>query len=241
TMGAVRKAGVVVTMIAMLVATPARAEPQAVCSEAYVQGQRLQNRQKLVEAREHFTRCIEVCSGTFARECRDWLHELDKRIPTLVVRPEDPDGADVPSASVRIDDAVVPSGRDASPTPLDVGAHRLRIEGTGFVAIDRQITVEEGAAGRVLQGKIGRLHPEPPPKSLVPTPPPGPEHGRTRPIPWTVYALGGVALAATAAFTFFAIRGENTRSSLDDSHCAPRCAVPEVDRMRQSYSFADVS
>ena len=222
---------------------PARAEPQAACSEAYVQGQRLQNRQKLLAAREHFTRCAELCSAAFARECRDWLRELERRIPSVVVRPEDPEGADLQTASVAIDGVAVRSGRDAAPTPLEVGAHRVRVESAGFIPIEQAFDAEEGTAARVLELRMDRAAPVVRDRPVETTAPAKvvAESPTTRPVPWTAYALGGLALVGAAGFTVFAVRGENERSTLDDRQCAPRCPIADVDRMRQSYLFADVS
>jgi hypothetical protein len=60
----------------------------------------------------------------------------------------------------------------------------------------------------------------------------------TRPIPWTVIAAAGVAVAATGAFAYFGVRGLNERSDLDS--CRGSCSHDAIETAKTHLIVADV-
>src|SRR5262249_2336303 len=127
------------------------------------------------------------------------------------------------------------------PVFLDVGNHRLKIESDGYVPVERDIVAADGETGRVVAVTMQHV----PVATTTDTPPVAKveesDVKRSRPIPWTVYALSGVAIAGAAGFTVFGLQGDSARSNLDSKGCAPHCPSDDVDRMSRNYLIADVA
>src|SRR5262249_40486702 len=63
----------------------------------------------------------------------------------------------------------------------------------------------------------------------------------TRPTAGTVYALGGVGVAALGVFSGFAISGLSARGDLDEKNCRPNCPEADLDVVRGRFLVADIS
>jgi hypothetical protein len=226
----------------LLVAGRASAAP-ASCTEPYVRGQQLKNRGKLVPARVELQACVQACTGTFLVECKQWIQEVDRKLPTVVVRAESPSGEDLPRTRVSIDGVAVRAELDGKPIPIEIGSHMVRLEAEGFTPVEREIVGVEGEAGRILAVTLQPTAPAKPAGARLATTdtPPAPETGPRRPIPIPVFVLGGVALVGGVGFTLFGLQGNATRSDLESRNCAPRCPIDDADAMDRSYLFADIA
>jgi hypothetical protein len=72
-----------------------------------------------------------------------------------------------------------------------------------------------------------------------PVPRPEPTAARERPVPWPVYALGGLGITSFAFFGSFGTAGVIERGSLGS--CRPTCSESDVDSVRTKYTVANVA
>ncbi len=78
----------------------------------------------------------------------------------------------------------------------------------------------------------------------VPQQPPGPEPGQgasKRPVPWPVYAAGGVSLVAFGTFALFAANAQGRLDDLDRAGCKPFCDPSDVEKTDRAAVVADVA
>jgi len=229
----------------------AHAQQANACGDSYVRAQRLRADGKVLAARDELAHCKQVCSGTFRSECSEWFGEVEPRVPSIVLRVQDPAGEDLSDVRVYVDGVLVATSQEGRPLDLEVGKHQLRLEHEPYARIEREIVAIDSEARRLMvvrferpsAGLQGRAADRP--AASLPTQPGGGadvgESREARPIPWYVFALGGASLAATAFFVGFGLDGRSTMNTLDAAGCRPGCASDQVDRMRTSYLVADVS
>src|ERR1700678_4573205 len=75
-----------------------------VCIAASTDGQTLRKQGRLLAAREEMIACArDACPPIVRSHCARWLSEVDAATPSVVVRAEDPAGADVMGARLFID------------------------------------------------------------------------------------------------------------------------------------------
>jgi hypothetical protein len=225
--------------------TPAHAgsEDMKACAAAAEKGQRLRNDGKLKEAREQLVICARnVCPGVIRKDCEPLLNELDSRVPTVVIAAKDAAGNDVIDVRVTIDGTVVASKLDGKAITIDPGAHTIRYEHDGSVAIDANVLVHDGEKDHVLNVVFEPIAAKKEDGTPVPVEkekekPQQPEKSGP---PIGGFVLGGVGVVAVGSFVFFDL---SAKSSADDlrTTCAPRCAQSDVDSINTKIIVADVS
>src|SRR5580692_7308798 len=114
---------------ALLTVSSAWADEKQVCSDAYQQAQKLREAHKLVTAREQMKVCARAeCPGFIAKDCADWLKDVELRIPSVVLTGKNAAGADVTDMKVSIDGAPLVSKLDGLAVDVDPGAHTFAFE-----------------------------------------------------------------------------------------------------------------
>jgi hypothetical protein len=118
-----------------------------ICLDAAKAGQELRDQTKLVEAKSRFQRCAQAtCPSAVARDCIQWLSEVETRIPRLALRVR-MDGRDVTSARASIDGSSVPMfGRGAE---LNPGNHSVRVILEDGTELQRDVVLREGELNRI--------------------------------------------------------------------------------------------
>ncbi|UQA56920.1 hypothetical protein [Polyangium aurulentum] len=203
----------------------AREETKRACIDASEQGQELRDHGKLLEARERFRACsAAACPQIVRKDCAGWLVDVEERIPTVVLGARDPDGRDLAAVRVVVDGAPLVDALDGQAIPLDPGVHSVRFEWTGGAPVDLRVVLREGEKRRALDAQFLRA----------------PVAAPSRPVPIAPIVLGGVALAAGAAFTGLALSAKSDFDHLQAT-CAPHCAPAEVDPVRAKLVAANVS
>ena len=244
-----KRVALVAGFLTILAPAVAQGAPGRACGEVYVAGQELRNAGRLLASRERFVRCTQICSGTFLRECRDWLRDVEARIPSIVVQALGPDGSEVAGVRVSIDGVRSPRP-EGDPIDLDSGSHRVKVEADGYEPFERDVVAVEGESRRLVSVTLRRIEARVLPEDVAPKPedprPPEPQLDAPRPrearaVPWIVFALGGVAVASAAVWGTFALAGNHVRSDLDALRCAPHCDPGRVDTFRRDYLVADVA
>jgi hypothetical protein len=224
------------------VARSAEATPTSTreCLAAHEEAQTARHANKLWDARGRFVACsTEACPVDIRKECSTQLDELDARLPSIVVDVRD-HGVSTADARVSVDGALAAERLTGAAIPVDPGTRVLRVECRGGRVREQTILLSEGDKLHRLvvdcDGDSGAAeHPSPPATREPPSPPP-----RSRAIPAATWILGGIAVAALAGFTTFAVLGRSKESSLADS-CRPHCTDDQVAPAHTRYLIADVS
>lgn len=153
----------------------------------------------------------ERCPLAIAADCRAWLDELARLMPTLIVVIE----GEAPETALRVelDGASVQLQEPPSPIELWPGAHRLRFELPGAKPIELNFSLAKGEKNHIERVRFAR----------PPAPPtPAPTRVTTRPVPKSTYWLSAGALAAFATSTAFLVSALNEHDDARDI-CAPNC------------------
>ena len=229
--------GLIAIGIALASVSSAEAKPpdvKAACVAASTQGQAQRDAAKLKAARDQFVLCArDECPGVVRKYCAEWLSDVERRIPSVVLRAQSGDGNDVADAQVSIDGALVANGLDGSAITVDPGAHDVRYERPGELPVTEHVVVVEGERGRVLIGHFPTKSAPPETIAVAPT-------SDARSIGPITYVLGGVGVLGIAGFAYFGITANGDLSHLR-STCAPFCATADLDSARHEALFADIS
>jgi hypothetical protein len=226
-------------------ARAAAGQARAECLAAHREAQVLRRDGALIAARAKLLVCGQAsCPGVLRADCTGWLADLERELPSIVVRAFDA-GGDVTDVVVTIDGVVVRDGLDGRPIELDPGAHALRCARTGGITVERQLLVSVGERARPVAIDLS-----PPPSSPPPTPPtttptttpkpPAPRPAQPTTAPVGAWVAGGAAAVAVATAAVSATLGLLERSALTDT-CAPFCADDVVLPVRVKYAVADVA
>jgi hypothetical protein len=238
---------VALTLVSYAAPRLARAEPtsKSACLAAYEQAQVQRHDGKLKAALEQLNVCARAeCPEAVRADCVPWLGEVDKSVPSVVLEARTEHG-DVTVARVLLDGVLLVDHLDGKAIDLDPGPHTFRFEVDGRDAIEEQVVLAEGQKNRVVLATWTPpvvTPPPPPPEThpVLPPPPPADEGPRERPVPVSVYVLGGMGVLGIGGFAAFAGAGLAQKSSLGTS-CAPFCASGDLSSAKTLFALADAS
>jgi hypothetical protein len=211
-----------------------RADETDRCSAAYESAQRLRNETKLLAAREALIACNHpTCPADLRKDCVEWLDEVNRSLPSVVVQAIDSAGCDLVDGRLRIDDRLMTDRFNGKPVELDPGVHVATIEQRApHASISRRFVLSAGDKNRPLTASFAE------PGAVCGVPKRRHEDTELRPVPWFVYALGGAGLLSLGISSGFYASGFSKKGTLDD--CRPACASRDVDSMRQTFLVGDV-
>jgi hypothetical protein len=237
------KLGTHVLALALVLASNAHAENGA-CQDAFATAPASVRDGRFVAARQALERCsADSCPAAMRPLCLEDLRQLEPRIPSVVFEAKSSDGRDRVNVRVMEGDRVLVEKLDGRGVDLDPGLHTFRFESTGSAPVVTEVLLHEGEKARPIVATLVELR-------EVSAPPKAPEpkalpfvRDTARPIPWTVYAAGGVALAASAAWAYFGIDGISERSALGSciGHCDPGAVQTATDHLYAADVFMAVS
>ncbi|NOU29311.1 MAG: hypothetical protein HOO96_15525, partial [Polyangiaceae bacterium] len=179
------------------VASAAPTKEQCVASHGL--GQDLREKGQLVQARKTFLACAQAsCPGVVQADCARFSEEIERITPSVSFAARDAKGADLPAASVYVDDQLVATRLDDGKSyDIDPGRHVVRFvqEGTETTL---KIVLSQGEKGRTVLGTFAELHGDvskaAPKAAPSASPPPSPEQPEThRPTLPLVVTLAGAA------------------------------------------------
>ena len=224
----------------VILSTPsANALTKAECVKASDLGQDLRDQGRLQAARERFLTCgLGTCPAVVRAQCQEWLADVDRRLPTVLLRVRDDAGLDVVDAQVSIDGVTASQGVDGRSFPLDPGAHVFRFEAAGREVAELKAVIRERDKDRLLDVTMHQAAP-----SLVEAPAPAPTPSAPRAsatIPVLTAVSGSVAVVGGVLFVYF---GSDAKSRVDHlrATCAPDCAPADVAAARHQAEIANVS
>jgi hypothetical protein len=224
-----RIASVVVFALSVASAQHAHAETATeTCIDATVEGQKLQRDGKLMGARERFLVCSSsTCPADVVSRCERWARGVTELVPSIVTVARDDAGHDLPDVRVTIDDRP-PQAPSARAIELDPGEHRVRFERRGARTIEQRVVLHDAEKNRLVVGEF------PSPKPLGPST----DKSTTRPVPATVWVLGGIGIVGLASFGVFAAKGANDRTT---HHCDTGCPTAQKNDVDAELRAADIS
>lgn len=231
-------AGLTATLLAARVA-PAQSVDRQACVDAYEGAQTATKRHQIARARQQVSVCLATtCPSVLRSECAQWMKDLEARQPTVVLQCTGPDGKPAPNATVRLDGAPLPHALDGNALDMDPGSHELVFSLPGERPLTVRAVVREGEK---LQRVTGAFPVRTPLAVVLPPAAPAPARAMIarRPVPWTVYALGGLGIAGTGAFAGLGVWGNAGKHDLRD--CKPDCSGDATGEVRDRYIAADVA
>jgi hypothetical protein len=186
----------------------ARAEDMAVCQDSYVAGQR---RYKLehdfLGAREQLLLCAKTCPDELRVSCGQWLTEIGRELPSIVVKAKDGGGHDVLDATIEVDGKAASGALDGTPIDLNPGEHTIRVLRPRRPAAQETVVLHPGERLRVVEVWTEA-------REAISVP-------MRRPIPLAAFILAGVSAASLASFGVFA--AWSTVEFDRTSTCTPSC------------------
>jgi hypothetical protein len=206
------------------------------CMAAASDGQEVRDQGHLVEARAYFQKCAQSeCPAPIPTFCGDWLVDVGRKIPTLVVRVVDDKGQDVTDASVVLDERTV--GLDGRAVEVDPGRHHIRISRPGSKAFETEIIAAQGEKDRII---VAKLIAEELPATLPPLPPARPEPSARGRVPAASLIAWSIGAAGLFSFSVFGIKARLDYDSYESS-CGQRCTISDRDSVATTVSIADAS
>jgi hypothetical protein len=203
------------------------------CVDAYEAAQLAMRRAQLANARAQIRVCLEdACPGLLRTDCAQWLKDVDARQPTIVLEMKGERGETLSDVAVTMDGAPLAERIDGRGLEVDPGEHTLVFTPRGRAPVELKYVVKEGEKLQRVTAELPRRV-EPPEAGD-----PAAKSTAKAPIPWTVYALGGLGLAAAGGFAYFGLSGLGKKDDLEA--CKPDCAHDDVVAVRTRFIAADV-
>lgn len=233
-------------------ASSVRAEDskKAECASAYEKSQEFRTQNKLQKARELLVVCAEPSCPTFVQtDCAQWLAEVDKDMPSIVIVAKDKDGEAVTAVKVSIDGELVASELDGKAITVNPGKHKLHFEMEGVSPVDQPLIARQGEKDREIKvsfrpGAEDKADSSPYAGGAADAgdqPPAEDEKKGPGPLRLPAYIAGGVGAAGLISFAVFGIMASGAQSDLEGSGCKPNCSPSEVDSIKTKYLIANIS
>ncbi len=215
------------------------ADDREKCVASYEKAQSLRKKSQLLEARAELSVCVQPsCPAVLRTDCSQWIEEVERDTPTLVVSVTGKDGRDVVVAQVLLDGQPAAAQIDGKPIRTNPGPHTVRVEIPGEAAKQETVVLTEGQKNRAVLVTYAQDKPAQPVAAPVLTRAPEvPE----APVPTLTWVLGAVGVAGLASFGVFAGMGASKRSDLDAKKCKPHCNPDDVSPMNRDFLIADIS
>lgn len=227
--------------------TPSAAVDKVACVEAAEAGQRLRSHGELVSARDHLLVCASLdCPKIVSQDCTGWLGEVQRTLPSVVIKARDESGEPLRDVSVSVDGRVLPERAPTAAIDLDPGNHTFRCERAGFAEAETQAAVAAGERGREIVCQLVALTGSPTESLGPPAPPlalreiPVSSVSTRGGLPWVVWPLGGVGIAGIGGFVVLALSAKSDEDTLSHQ-CAPNCTASQVHPIGVKFAEADVS
>src|SRR5262249_6117205 len=156
-----------VTALAVLFSSrDARADDdvKAACAAAYEQAQVHQAAGRLKEAKSTLSGCLqEACPAFIQADCGQWLSDVDRALPTVVLPAKNVKGEDVVAVRVTVDGTVLTEMLDDNEIAMDPGTHVFRFEMDGAAPVEQRVLIRKGEKYRMLEVRFAPLAASSPP------------------------------------------------------------------------------
>lgn len=132
---------------AALFAGPAAADAptKQECVVANESAQDLQRSGRLLQARLQLLTCAaSACPGAVRQDCADRLQAVGQALPTVVLIPKDPGGADASAAALAVDGVAQTVMLDGTAIAVDPGPHTFTVALAGRPTVSLRLLLKEG-------------------------------------------------------------------------------------------------
>ncbi|HEX6273652.1 MAG TPA: hypothetical protein VFZ53_11435 [Polyangiaceae bacterium] len=223
---------------------PSEHEMRESCLANHEQAQLRRIEQRLVGARAAARACaVTACPAAIRSDCSEWVGELSKLIPTVLLIAESGRG-ELENVRVTLDGMLLTEKLDGTAMEIEPGPHLLRFEHGSEPPIERRIDVPEGEKGFMVRVRFaGEAPPAVPVAPVAPAtapPPVAPRDPGTRPVPVLTYVFGGVAIAAAGTSAVLAANAFSEKSKATEE-CAPNCDEARIDDIHGRFVAADIA
>jgi len=241
-------------------ASNAAAGELEMCVDSHTEGQVLENKGQLLEARAQFLFCVsDACPDVVRNECSALLQELEPKVPTVVLGASTPSGNDETTVDVFVDGTKFTDVLDGRAIPINPGQHVLEFRTADGRKTSKTVVIREGERARSIVVELANPEPpsvfgvDPPPSASEPKsssiaepnaparddPTGEPPVDTDEEFDWTnsytAYALWGVAAGALGAFIGLGLAG-----TAEGDECTPNCTPDQVQSVQTKYNVADV-
>ena len=208
------------------------------CVAQHESARQLRLQEHWLAARAAMSGCAaERCPLAIASDCRAWLDELERVLPTLliVVEREEPT-VDPSLLRVELDGKALLLPEPPTPLELLPGAHHLRFELGSRPAIERNFVLQRGEKNHLEQVRFVRQPAPPVLASAAQAAPRAP----VRPVTPATYWFSGGALAAFGGSV--ALLALGVREHRDAQvQCAPACDRATRNSIESKLVLADIA
>ena len=209
-----------VLLVSLFVAGRASAVETQACLEASQKGQDARDSGKLIESRLYFTTCADAaCPRPVPSYCLDWIKDVSRRIPSLVIRVTDAQGRDLVDVTTKIDGVTIGTKLDGRPVEVKPGNHRIELE-SGGARTEQTLLVVESEKGRVITAKLDTGGRALPVATTAVTTPELPAAASDRPVPVTSWVAWGVGAVALVAFGVFGLKAKSDFDGYQSTGCS---------------------
>ena len=240
------KGKVIAAIACAAVALSSSASAGSTCVSAADKGQDQRAAGKLKEARATFLGCAQsTCKEVIRNDCERWIREIDKDIPSIVVRVTDARKHDVLGVTLTIDDA--PLERDGSaPVLVDPGPHVVRARTAAGDVAESKAHVVVGEHARIVDVRFDRAleedgsrYAEPLQPAAKPEEPSEVTKGPSLVLPLTLGAVGVVALGTFGVFQW---QGRRDFAELENGCGRTRsCTDAETAPVKEKFAISIVA
>jgi len=225
-----------VALVALSARPTAAAEPVDQCIHGFEAAQVERDRGHLNRARELLSLCAqEACPTVIRQDCREWLFDIEQRIPSVVLRARTADGPDLADVRVYADGELLTDRLDGRPLRLDPGARRLLWEYSGYESVVTDIIVREGEKNRFVSATFSR-------RDIAAGGDAGgvADAGGIGAVPSAAWVAGGVGVVGLGTFVILGLSVEGREEAMLSS-CAPDCSDDRVHRLERDALLANVA
>lgn len=228
-----RRAVLASVVASLALATPARAfadETVRACIDQSTAAQGQRDAGKLLAARRSMIACArDECPTIVRAQCARWLAQLEPTVPSVVVRAQDADGADVMDARVLVDER--PVRLDGRPVPLDPGPHAVTAVRADGARAEERVLLVVGERARVVTVRFPGGAPAPGTAVAGAT-------TTSRRVPAGAWLLGGLGVAMLGAGAYFLAAASDQLNHLKAT-CSPDCTSAATQPGRTDAALAD--
>ena len=220
--------------------TKAHGADDVTCATAYEGAQRYRLAGKLREARHELLVCSQdTCRRGLQSDCREWLQQVEKELPTVVFEVRDDHDRETFQARVHLDDTLILTRLDGAATTVDPGEHRLRFELPTGGQQEVTFLARQGEKNRKIMVSFAPTTATIKPPVEVPrTTSASPGNRRSSLTVWP-FVFGGVGVLALGGFAYYGLTS-NARYDHLKQTCAPLCSQDQLDSVRSKDIAANV-
>lgn len=186
----------------------------------------------------------DPCPAGLQGDCSEWLGEVQRLQPSIVVVAKDEAGHELTDVRVFVDGKLAAPRLDGRSLAIDPGDRDLRFEAAGHGSVSQHILVREGQKAREVAIRLRRL--EAPASDVHASAPSGdrradaPKAEDGSKARWPVWLAGGVSVVALGTFAGFGIAGISQRTDLLAT-CNHACADADKESVDRKFLVADVA